>query len=65
MSIFWTIFILFIIAFVLALFSMKDLRYGQVMQKILTKKTIRGTILFMKKKIIHFHSSKSSFSSFK
>lgn len=58
--------VIFIISFLWALFSMKDMRFADELYVLLKKKrSMRGTILFFKNKIIHFHSSNSSFSSSK
>lgn len=51
------------LSFVFAVWSMKDMRYGEEIKKLLAQKTIKGAILFFKNKIVHYHSSKSSFSS--
>ena len=56
--------VIFLISFVWALNSMKDMHFADELYKTFQKKrSIKGTILFFKNKIIHYHSSKSSFSS--
>lgn len=52
--------ILLIISFFLSLFSIKDFSFGSKIIKILRQRTIKGTILFSKGKVIHYSSKLSS-----
>lgn len=65
MSVFWFILILLFVSFVVALISMQDAEGMEELRRLLKKRKIRGTILFLKDKVVHFHSSKSSLSSLK
>lgn len=60
MNLFLTIFVIFIISFIFALFSMRDLGFDKEIKKILTRKKIKGTVIFLKNKIIHYSSNSSS-----
>lgn len=51
----FAIVIIVTMSFVLALRSMKDLKFSKEIEKILHKKKIKGTIVFFKDKIQHFH----------
>lgn len=51
--------ILFLVSFALALRSMKDFDVPQEIRGVLRNRKVRGTILFLKNKVVH-HSSASS-----
>ncbi len=55
--------IILFISLILAIRSMGDFEVPDVVKKILFGKRARGTILFMKKKIVHYSSGSSSLSS--
>lgn len=55
--------IIFLISLVLAIRSMGDFDVPDAIKKIILGKRARGTILFMKKKIVHYSSGSSSLSS--
>lgn len=63
MNFFLIILAIFVISFILALISMKDLGFGEEVRKFLKRRKIRGTIIFFKDKINHYSSKKSSYSS--
>ncbi|MCS6956679.1 MAG: hypothetical protein NZM02_02430 [Patescibacteria group bacterium] len=52
--IFW-FFLIFVISFVLAFKSMSDFQIPKEIKKIIDLKKIRGTIIFFKGKIKHYH----------
>ncbi len=54
--------IILAISFILALRSMKDLKFGEELEKIFQRKKIKGTIVFFEDKVTHYEpqSSKSS-----
>ncbi|MBP9816232.1 hypothetical protein KBD09_03305 [Candidatus Woesebacteria bacterium] len=54
--------IILVISFILALRSMKDLKFGEELEKIFQRKKIKGTIVFFEDKVTHYdhQSSKSS-----
>lgn len=52
--IFWFL-IIFIVSFVLALLSMKDFDPPKEIKYFFDAKKIKGTILFLKEKIMHYH----------
>lgn len=56
------IFILFIIAFFLALKSTTDLDFGSTIENLIHRSKIKGSIVFFKDKVVHYtnHSSDSS-----
>ncbi|MDH7476271.1 MAG: hypothetical protein QHH09_02245 [Microgenomates group bacterium] len=57
-------FIIFIISFLVTLKSMNDFQLPKEISSIINKnKTIKGTILFFKNKIMHYSSMSSSGSS--
>lgn len=58
-----TFFIIFVISLILAIRSMKDFDVPEAIKKFVLRHRARGTILFMKKKIVHYSSGSSSFSS--
>ena len=47
--------VILVISFLLALRSMKDLKFSDEIEKILHKKKIQGAIVFFKDKIQHFN----------
>lgn len=55
--------IIFILSFFIALWSMKDFKLPSEFKNFLLTRKIKGTIVFLKDKIIHFHHHSSSFSS--
>ena len=55
--------IIFLLSLVLAIRSMGDFEIPAAIKKIILGKRARGTILFMKKKIVHYSSGSSSLSS--
>ncbi|MFH1827351.1 MAG: hypothetical protein ABH812_02910 [bacterium] len=52
-----------IISIFLAYFSMRDMEIPNEVKRIINKKRLNGTVLFLKKKIMHYSSSSSSLSS--
>ena len=54
------IIILFIISFVFALRSMKDLAFSKELEEVLKKNSMKGVIVFFKDKIVHYSSKSSS-----
>lgn len=52
--------LLFVIAFILALRSMKDLNVPDEIKKMLRIRKLKGTIVFLKDKITHYSSPSSS-----
>jgi len=59
MSFLLIILTILVLSFILALFSMKDLGFAEELKRMLDRKKIRGTIVFFKNKIIHFHPKHS------
>ena len=57
-------FIIFFVSFILALRSMSDFNLSKEILKFINQRKIKGTIIFLKNKIIHYSSSFSSKSSF-
>lgn len=60
MSLFLTFVFIFVISFVLAFFSMKDFNFEKKFISFLRKKKIKGSIIFLKDKILHYSSNSSS-----
>ncbi len=56
-------FIILVVSIILAVRSMKDFGVPEVIKKMISSKRAKGTIIFLKKKIIHYSSGSSSFSS--
>ncbi|NTU73367.1 hypothetical protein HGB07_04330 [Candidatus Roizmanbacteria bacterium] len=52
--------LLIIVAFALALHSMKDLNVPPEIAKLIRSKKVRGTIVFFKNKVHHYSSSSTS-----
>ena len=52
--------ILFVVSFLLALRSTADLGFGHVVEGLIERKKVTGSILFLKDKIIHYSASSSS-----
>lgn len=46
-----------VVSFLLALYSMKDLQIPSEIQKLLSRRKIKGTIVFLKNKVKHYSSS--------
>ena len=57
-------FAIFLISFILALWSMSDFNLPKEIFRLIDQKRIKGTIIFLKNKIIHYSISSSSKSSF-
>ena len=55
--------ILFIVAFALALRSAVDFDFAREVEGFITEKRTKGSILFLKDKIVHYSSDSSSSSS--
>ncbi len=57
-----TFILIFIISFILALRSMRDFGLPNEVKKMISEKKIKGTIIFLKNKIVFYkhHSSSSS-----
>jgi ABC-type transport system involved in multi-copper enzyme maturation permease subunit len=55
MSFLIIILIILIFSFILSFLSMRDLGFAEELKKILDRKRIRGTIIFFKNRIIHYH----------
>lgn len=55
--------IILILSLVLAIRSMKDFDVPESIKKLIMGKRAKGTILFLKKKIVHYSSGSSSLSS--
>ncbi|KKP72848.1 MAG: hypothetical protein UR68_C0012G0041 [Candidatus Roizmanbacteria bacterium GW2011_GWA2_35_19] len=51
------------VSFILALRSMKDFGVPKEIKRLLDRKKAKGTIIFSKKKMIHYSSGSSSLSS--
>ena len=52
--------IIFVISILLAYFSMQDMEAPSEVKKLIRLRKLNGTILFLKKKIMHYSSSSSS-----
>ncbi|MCL4374286.1 hypothetical protein M1523_00335 [Patescibacteria group bacterium] len=52
--------LLFILAFITALISMRDLGIPAEIEKLVRARRLKGTIVFFKKKVKHYSSSSSS-----
>ncbi len=55
--------IIFVISFGLALRSMKDLKFGDEIEKMFKQRKIKGSIVFFQDKVEHYSSKSSSSSS--
>lgn len=49
--------ILFLVSFLLALYSMKDFQVPSEIQKLISRRKVKGTIIFLKNKVKHYSSS--------
>ena len=58
-----TLLIIFVLSLIMAIYSMRDFDVPDSVKKLISRKNAKGTIVFLKKKIIHYSSGSSSFSS--
>jgi len=56
---FFTFIIIFIVAFVLALRSMKDFNVPAEINRLVQGKKVRGKIVFFKNKVVHYRAKRS------
>ena len=56
---FFTFIIIFIVAFVLALRSMKDFSVPAEINRLVQGKKVRGKIVFFKNKVVHYRAKRS------
>ena len=56
---FFTFIIIFIVAFVLALRSMKDFNVPAEINRLVQGKKVQGKIVFFKNKVVHYRAKRS------
>lgn len=55
-----TISTILVISFIMALWSMRDFKMPDEIQKLLMRRKIKGTIVFLKDKVKHYSSDSAS-----
>jgi hypothetical protein len=50
--------ILFIVSFIMAVRSMKDLKFGHEVSQMVFKKKMKGSIVFFDQKVVHYKGHK-------